>query len=96
MAMRSLPVCCKCGVEFRCQRNSVFCEYVDGAFWRSGDRYECPSCGVQIVTGFGDAFEREAGSVVFNDRYQMVEAPESPSRVRSLLRFVEADSSEDS
>lgn len=50
------PVCVKCKVEMRCEKNEhgvelVGCENQSFRFF-SGDRYGCPSCGQQIVVGF--------------------------------------------
>ena len=50
-------VCEPCGVFMRIETNSVTVEELmdDGAPYKlwDGDRYKCPSCGHQIVSGFG-------------------------------------------
>lgn len=50
------PVCSKCEIELKCRKNGVFViEYAgDGPYkiWEA-DEYECASCGIRIVTGFG-------------------------------------------
>ncbi len=52
------PVCVRCKVELRCDRNQHKVETMAGEkgyqLW-DGDRYKCPSCFVQIVVGFGAA-----------------------------------------
>lgn len=59
------PICVKCRVEMRCVKNNrLVCDPEAGGFpstfWL-GDEYECPGCGVQIVTGFGKALASSPG-----------------------------------
>ena len=76
--MNSLPVCCKCEREFRCDKNSVRVDYGDSQF-RSADRYVCPGCGTKIVVGFcREAYELPADVVVRPDEYQKVVQPDFP------------------
>jgi hypothetical protein len=52
------PVCVKCSVEMRCKKNGVTAAgSTVPNYQRSGDKYYCPECGFEIVTGFRDAFE---------------------------------------
>lgn len=49
------PVCCKCHLEMRPDKNGVAVEVMAsfGSFKLiQADRYKCPGCGVQIITGF--------------------------------------------
>ena len=51
------PICVACAVEMRCAKNDyVVADPEPSTYWR-GDMYECPGCGVRIVTGFGSSFE---------------------------------------
>lgn len=51
------PVCVKCQVEMRCKESGVGCldmaNFGPYKLWDS-DLYECPKCGYQVLTGFGD------------------------------------------
>ncbi len=56
------PICFKCKVEMKPEKNGQLVEFVgtnyDGItgpfqIW-SGDRWGCPVCQIQIVTGLGD------------------------------------------
>jgi len=57
----SVPVCCSCKNAMRCERNGVYIhdEEHNGVPVRyyCGDRYECPWCGVQVITGYRGSFE---------------------------------------
>ena len=58
------PICIACEVEMSCEKNEHLVKEggcYDPMYW-SGDRYGCPSCGVQIVTGFGAGMIAEAGN----------------------------------
>ena len=49
------PICVKCRKSMRCKKNEFMVKESDGqdrAVW-SGDMYECPECGQQVVVGFG-------------------------------------------
>jgi len=50
------PVCVKCGVEMRPERNGVgildMADYGPYQIW-DADKYKCPECGYEIVVGFG-------------------------------------------
>jgi len=55
-------ICCVCRVAMRCQKNSVLVEMMtkDGhgesmsLYKIDSDRWQCPKCGIQILTGFAD------------------------------------------
>ncbi len=52
-------VLCGCGRFMRVQRNSVTVEELTAAgepykLW-DADRYACPECGAEVITGFGAA-----------------------------------------
>jgi hypothetical protein len=55
---------CGCGRFLVCKKNSVTVEELDeqGAPLRlwDADQYECPECGMQIISGFGRAPMLEA------------------------------------
>lgn len=51
-------ICCGCQRELRCDRNGVLVIYrVKGEhrFYKAynADRWKCPECGVEVITGFG-------------------------------------------
>jgi hypothetical protein len=50
------PICVKCRVSMACVKTGVDVEAMAGdmpyQIW-SGDLFECPSCKVEIVSGFG-------------------------------------------
>lgn len=52
-------VLCGCGRFMRCTKNSVTVEeqLADGAPYKlwDADRYACPECGAEVITGFGAA-----------------------------------------
>ena len=46
------PICVKCQTSMRCEKNGVRVKYsVQEA--QNGDLYQCPTCGNQIIVGFG-------------------------------------------
>lgn len=45
------PVCVCCNCEMRCEKNGAFVHLVNSDAYLSGDTYECPACGIQIVSG---------------------------------------------
>jgi hypothetical protein len=50
------PACLACKVEMRCVKTGAFVELVsDGSAYQvwSGDVFECPSCGAQVVAQYG-------------------------------------------
>ena len=51
------PICVPCTVEMRCEKNEVVVADPEPSTYRYGDMYECPGCGVRVVTGFGAPFE---------------------------------------
>lgn len=52
------PVCSQCHIEMRCYKTGVtVAPYQVEHHQRSGDEFECPKCGIKIVTSFGDSFE---------------------------------------
>ena len=46
------PLCLKCGTRFSCTKNSFDIKYGFSQY-QSGDKWTCPECGIEIVTGFG-------------------------------------------
>ena len=46
------PVCVLCEMNFRCERNGVIVRMYASQV-ADADLYTCPSCGVQILVGFG-------------------------------------------
>lgn len=57
------PICAKCKREMPCVKNEVMVKdkAADGfpsTYWY-GDQYECPECGAQIITGFGNGMSAE-------------------------------------
>lgn len=59
------PVCVNCRVFMRCKKNDRCVALQSGGFdyqlW-SGDQYQCPECGVSIVTAFGREAMADAGA----------------------------------
>lgn len=52
------PVCVKCEREMRCEKNGIRVGGKEVPTWvRYGDKFKCPSCGFEIVVGFGEARE---------------------------------------
>ena len=50
------PVCVECRIPMRASKNDRgYLETSDGKPFRlwSSDEYQCPSCGIRILTGFG-------------------------------------------
>jgi hypothetical protein len=75
------PVCVKCRVSYRCQRNAVWyasCYEMpphDPARLWCGDQWRCPSCHHEIIIGFGapvddhrDLFSSFLGSAQAGER----------------------------
>lgn len=52
------PVCVKCECDLKPERNGVWCVETVGQerrlykVWHS-DKWKCPSCGVEVLVGFG-------------------------------------------
>ena len=50
------PICVNCRVSLRCEKTGVDVEAMTGQMpyqiW-SGDLFECPSCGIRVISGFG-------------------------------------------
>ena len=50
-------VCSKCEVEFRCVKKGVkmvdYASFGPYKVWEA-DEWECPGCGVKVITGFAD------------------------------------------
>jgi len=57
MTNPGVPICAKCRVTFRCEKNGIIIHEPDSAMcdgWRwKADLYRCPGCGLEIVTGYG-------------------------------------------
>lgn len=48
-------VACGCGRAMKCEKNGVVVEAHSsfGPYYKvEADRYECPACGTQVITGF--------------------------------------------
>jgi len=70
-----MPVCVKCSVNMRCEKNGV--EVLDIAsfgpykIW-AADKYKCPKCGNEVVVGFAregiEHFEEGFQELVENAR----------------------------
>ena len=59
--MSLTPICVPCKLEMRCVRNDLpvkdpATDTFPSTYW-FGDEYECPSCHIHIITGFGKAIE---------------------------------------
>jgi hypothetical protein len=50
----SYMVCSKCDVTLRCVKNEKVVRF-GGAEIKWGDEYQCPRCGIKVITGFGQA-----------------------------------------
>jgi len=55
-----LPICVECRVEMRCEKNDRLVNDPPAAgfpstYW-AGDEFTCPTCGVAVVTGFGESW----------------------------------------
>lgn len=52
------PVCVKCKVEMRVERNGIgvleYTEKVERYNLHFGDGYKCPMCGIEVVLNFGN------------------------------------------
>ena len=63
------PICVKCQVEMRCEKNEQFVNDIRVGSFRAthwaGDRFACPCCDAEIVIGFGwgmsESAHREEG-----------------------------------
>ena len=57
MPTSSNYVCVPCGVFMKCEQNGVTVEELmeDGSPYKlwDADKYRCPSCGYEVVSGFG-------------------------------------------
>ena len=51
-----MKICVKCKKEMYCKKNGVIVRW-RGYYCRSGDKFKCPECKSEIITGFGAAFE---------------------------------------
>jgi hypothetical protein len=49
------PFCVECKVSFRCEANGVVLYYGGGHCYR-GDKFKCPKCGNEILSGFSGSF----------------------------------------
>lgn len=65
------PVCVKCGVEMRPETNGVglldMADFGPYQIW-DADKYKCPTCGYEIVVGFGQAAIAEHFEESFNQQ----------------------------
>lgn len=62
------PICVECRVEYHCEKNEFLVRDPDSylgppTYW-SGDLFECPGCGNEIVVGFGQPMELETGEAI--------------------------------
>lgn len=49
------PVCVGCSTEMRMTAMGILVRFSKNKYF-SGDKYECPSCGSEVITSFGNAF----------------------------------------
>ena len=70
--MNHRPVCVECGLEMRPEKNGVglldMAEFGAYQIW-DADKWKCPSCGKEIIVGFGNNpvsqhFEPEFSNVI--------------------------------
>ena len=61
------PVCVNCRVRMKCAKNDVKVK-LDETAVAFGDKYACPDCGQEVITGFGKA-------ILSYDNPQLVKAP---------------------
>ncbi|MEM4720889.1 MAG: hypothetical protein QXT73_02330 [Candidatus Methanomethylicaceae archaeon] len=47
-----MVLCSNCRKALRCSRNEVVVRMGRGEILQ-GDEYECPNCGIRVITGFG-------------------------------------------
>ena len=73
------PVCSECKTFMRCHKNGRKVEILSGSgfdepyqIW-SGDEWECPSCKVKIVVGWGHKPMAEFGLHEYYDALKRVE-----------------------
>ena len=70
-----VPVCAKCNIEMCCIKNEELIQEGD----RNGnlyycDRFGCPSCKVEVYTGFGCAIdpEEELGQILLKKNPKII------------------------
>lgn len=71
MSKPGFPICVKCQVEYRPKTNGINVELMAdfGSFeLYKADKVECPGCGHQIITGYGD----EPFAIHFKENYKEV------------------------
>ena len=51
------PVCSKCMARMHCIKNGETIVYSMVAY-QDGDRFQCPTCGNEIITGFGEPYTK--------------------------------------
>ena len=51
------PVCVKCCMEMRCEKNEVRVSGANKRWQSSGDMFNCPVCNTKIVVHFGVPFD---------------------------------------
>ena len=54
------PICVACQTSMRAEKNGVTVHYAYDTY-QMGDLYKCPVCGNEIITGFGQKYERPLG-----------------------------------
>jgi len=52
----SRPICVSCKVEMRCKKNGVTVAGEIKHYHRSGDMYNCPECGHEIIIGLNKGY----------------------------------------
>jgi len=51
------PICVKCKVEMKCNKNGVTVAYKEVAHWhKSGDEFICPICHNKVITNISNGF----------------------------------------
>ncbi len=71
------PICVNCKIEFRCKKNSFLVRDPESGpapstYW-SGDKFQCPGCGVEIVVGFGRPMDALTGEAMAGLGYGCLE-----------------------
>jgi len=78
------PICVKCRMQMRCVKNDYLVRDGEAGFGSTywvGDEYDCPGCGLGIVTGFGKPLTRHPGGVTYGEALEFrYEVPASDEK----------------